>query len=71
MPYFVHLLTKAVGVDLSAASLAIFVELPPDASWLCQAEDRLHRHGQQKALQPGSLPKRNEFTEYFVANLVN
>lgn len=40
----------AVGVDLSAASLAIFVELPPDASWLCQAEDRLHRHGQQKAV---------------------
>ena len=68
---FFTCLTKAVGVDLSAASLAIFVELPPDASWLCQAEDRLHRHGQQKALQPGSLPKRNEFTEYFVANLVN
>eukprot|EP00435_Cladocopium_sp_Y103_P072615 s107_g40.t2 len=40
----------AVGVDLSAASLAIFVELPPDASWLCQAEDRLHRQGQQKAV---------------------
>ncbi|CAJ1355277.1 unnamed protein product, partial [Effrenium voratum] len=40
----------AVGVDLSAASLAIFAELPPDASWLCQAEDRLHRQGQQQAV---------------------
>ena len=29
---------EAVGVDLSAASLAIFAELPPDASWLCQAQ---------------------------------
>eukprot|EP00438_Fugacium_kawagutii_P012128 Skav220377 [mRNA] locus=scaffold609:287185:289857:- [translate_table: standard] len=43
-------------VDLSAASLAIFVELPPDASWLCQAEDRLHRQGQRKAeLAPASF----------------
>jgi len=46
---------KAVGIDLSAASVAIFVELPPDASWLCQAEDRLHRHGQQQvATKKGS-----------------
>eukprot|EP00929_Paragymnodinium_shiwhaense_P043950 TRINITY_DN22553_c0_g1_i2.p1 TRINITY_DN22553_c0_g1~~TRINITY_DN22553_c0_g1_i2.p1 ORF type:complete len:1101 (-),score=183.88 TRINITY_DN22553_c0_g1_i2:52-3354(-) len=37
----------AVGVDLSAASLAVFVELPPDISWLLQAEDRLHRRGQK------------------------
>lgn len=36
----------AVGVDLSCASFAVFVELPPDASWLSQAEDRLHRRGQ-------------------------
>ncbi|CAE8602362.1 unnamed protein product [Polarella glacialis] len=40
----------AVGVDLSAASLAVFMELPPDASWLCQAEDRLHRRGQKRAV---------------------
>eukprot|EP00930_Biecheleria_cincta_P023520 TRINITY_DN16982_c0_g1_i1.p1 TRINITY_DN16982_c0_g1~~TRINITY_DN16982_c0_g1_i1.p1 ORF type:complete len:1511 (-),score=233.62 TRINITY_DN16982_c0_g1_i1:373-4905(-) len=38
------------GVNLSAASLAVFAELPPDASWLCQAEDRLHRRGQQRAV---------------------
>ncbi|CAK9095110.1 unnamed protein product [Durusdinium trenchii] len=47
---FIGVTACAVGVDLSAASLAIFVELPPDASWLLQAEDRLHRHGQRQAV---------------------
>ncbi|CAK0901861.1 unnamed protein product [Prorocentrum cordatum] len=40
----------AVGVDLSAASLAIFTEFPPDACWLSQAEDRLHRRGQCRSV---------------------
>jgi hypothetical protein len=35
------------GVDLSAASVAVFVELPPDIGWCRQAEDRLHRRGQR------------------------
>ena len=39
----------AVGVDLSKASFCVFLELPPDAAWLCQAEDRLHRPGQRQA----------------------
>lgn len=51
---------EAVGVDLSAASLAIFVELPPDASWLLQAEDRLHRHGQRQAGRGTGEPGRKE-----------
>ena len=41
-----------VGIDLSAASDAVFVEsvgLP--ASWIRQAEDRLHRRGQRSAVQ--------------------
>ncbi len=38
------------GLDLSAASIAIFVELPPDVSWCRQAEDRLHRRGQQRCV---------------------
>lgn len=33
----------AVGVDLTAASEAIFVELPKDVSQLRQAEARIHR----------------------------
>ena len=40
---------SGVGVDLSAAALCVFAELPPDAAWLCQAEDRLHRRGQRQA----------------------
>eukprot|EP00439_Symbiodinium_sp_Y106_P026977 s3964_g3.t1 len=40
----------AVGVDLSSASFCVFLELPPDAAWLCQAEDRLHRRGQRQAV---------------------
>lgn len=35
----------AVGLSLATAACAIFCELPPDASWLAQAEDRLHRPG--------------------------
>ena len=38
------------GIDLSAASECIFAELPPDAAWLAQAEDRLHRKGQRSAV---------------------
>ena len=42
---------SALGIDLSAASVALFAELPPDAAWLNQAEDRLHRRGQRAAVQ--------------------
>ncbi|PBJ74097.1 SNF2 DNA repair protein [Trypanosoma cruzi cruzi] len=38
----------AVGIQLTAASCALFAELPPDATWMQQAEDRLHRPGQEK-----------------------
>ncbi|ESL07157.1 SNF2 DNA repair protein [Trypanosoma rangeli SC58] len=36
----------AVGIHLTGASCALFAELPPDATWMQQAEDRLHRPGQ-------------------------
>lgn len=36
----------AVGISLTTAQCAVFCELPPDASWMSQAEDRLHRQGQ-------------------------
>ena len=36
----------AQGVDLSWATVAVFVELPPDSGWIQQAEDRLHRRNQ-------------------------
>ncbi|KPA76887.1 putative SNF2/RAD54 related DNA helicase [Leptomonas pyrrhocoris] len=36
----------AVGISLAPASCAVFCELPPDAVWMTQAEDRLHRPGQ-------------------------
>ncbi|CAM9206983.1 unnamed protein product, partial [Phaeothamnion confervicola] len=49
------------GLDLSVAAVAVFLELPPRLSWLRQAEDRLHRRGQRRAvnvyylvLPPGS-----------------
>lgn len=37
-----------VGISLASAECAIFCELPPDAAWMCHAEDRLHRPGQRK-----------------------
>eukprot|EP00759_Apiculatamorpha_spiralis_P021195 PhF_6_TR26185/c0_g1_i2/m.37228 len=36
-----------LGVDLSSASTCVFVEIPPDRGWMRQAEDRLHRRGQE------------------------
>ncbi|KAL7704882.1 SNF2/RAD54 related DNA helicase [Lotmaria passim] len=36
----------AVGISLAPAACAVFCELPPDAVWMTQAEDRLHRPGQ-------------------------
>lgn len=36
----------AVGISLAPAQCAVFCELPPDAAWMRQAEDRLHRPGQ-------------------------
>ncbi|RNF10455.1 putative SNF2/RAD54 related DNA helicase [Trypanosoma conorhini] len=38
----------AVGIQLTGASCALFAELPPDATWMQQAEDRLHRPGQMR-----------------------
>lgn len=38
----------AVGVSLVSAESAVFCELPPDAAWMAQAEDRLHRPGQKR-----------------------
>lgn len=40
----------AVGISLSSASKCLFAELPPDASWLQQAEDRLHRPNQKSTV---------------------
>ncbi|KAG5485304.1 hypothetical protein LSCM4_05937 [Leishmania orientalis] len=37
----------AVGISLAPAQCAVFCELPPDAVWMRQAEDRLHRPGQR------------------------
>jgi SWI/SNF-related matrix-associated actin-dependent regulator 1 of chromatin subfamily A len=36
-----------IAIDLTSAAVCVFLELPPDASWLKQCEDRLHRRGQQ------------------------
>ncbi|KEG12264.1 putative SNF2 DNA repair protein [Trypanosoma grayi] len=38
----------AVGIQLTAAPCALFAELPPNITWLQQAEDRLHRPGQER-----------------------
>ena len=46
----VSVTAASLGVDLSAASTCIFAELPPDAAWLAQAEDRCHRKGQANAV---------------------
>ncbi|EPY41725.1 hypothetical protein AGDE_02199 [Angomonas deanei] len=40
----------AVGVSLATATCAVFCELPPNISWMRQAEDRLHRMGQENAV---------------------
>lgn len=39
------------GLDLAAASTAVFVEMPNSPHWLRQAEDRLHRRGQRRRVQ--------------------
>ena len=36
-----------VGLDFSAASMVVFVELPQEVALVRQAEDRAHRHGQR------------------------
>ena len=41
----------AVGVDLTAAAEALFVQLPADVAQLKQAEARIHRKGQRRACQ--------------------
>jgi hypothetical protein len=41
----------AVGVDLTAASEALFVQLPQDVAQLKQAEARIHRKGQAHPCQ--------------------
>lgn len=40
----------SVGLDFSAASIVVFVELPQEVASVRQAEDRAHRHGQKKAV---------------------
>ena len=35
------------GLDFSAASAVVFVELPQEVALVRQAEDRAHRHGQK------------------------
>lgn len=40
----------AVGISFASAQCAVFCELPPDAAWMSQAEDRLHRPGQRGAV---------------------
>ena len=46
----VSVTAASLGIDLSAAATVIFAELPPDAAWLAQAEDRCHRKGQRNAV---------------------
>ena len=36
-----------MGLDFSAASMVVFVELPQEVALVRQAEDRAHRHGQR------------------------
>eukprot|EP00752_Nemacystus_decipiens_P010050 g8960.t1 len=38
------------GLDFTAASNVVFVELPESPAWLRQAEDRLHRRRQEKSV---------------------
>ena len=38
------------GLDFSAASGVVFVELPDEVALVRQAEDRAHRHGQRRAV---------------------
>ena len=39
-------LAAGTGLDFSAASVVVFVELPHEVALVQQAEDRAHRHGQ-------------------------
>lgn len=48
----------AIGISLASAQCAVFCELPPDAVWMSQAEDRLHRPG-----------LRTEVTVYYVVGV--
>ena len=39
--------SAGTGLDFSAASAVVFVELPQEVALVRQAEDRAHRHGQK------------------------
>lgn len=42
--------TAGTGLDFSAASAVVFVELPQEVALVRQAEDRAHRHGQKRSV---------------------
>lgn len=51
------------GLDFSAASGVIFAELPPHASLVRQAEDRVHRRGQKNNVNVFFLCAMNTFDD--------
>lgn len=51
------------GLDFSAASAVVFAELPPHASLVRQAEDRVHRRGQKNNVNVFFLCAMNTFDD--------
>eukprot|EP00890_Picochlorum_soloecismus_P004235 jgi/Picsp_1/4812/NSC_02180-R1_zinc finger ran-binding domain-containing protein 3-like len=51
------------GLDFSSASLVVFFELPSEASLVRQAEDRVHRRGQQNSVNIYFLCARETIDE--------
>ncbi|KAK2970335.1 hypothetical protein RJ640_003303 [Escallonia rubra] len=46
----IGILVGSSGLNLTAAQHVVFLELPKEATRMCQAEDRAHRKGQTKAV---------------------
>ena len=51
------------GLDFSAASAVVFVELPQEVALVRQAEDRAHRHGQRRSVNVYFLVARGTSDE--------
>ena len=65
------MLNVGTGLDFSAASAVVFVELPQEVALVRQAEDRAHRHGQKLSVNVYFLVAKGTSDERRCALCIN